>query len=853
MSIRSFHRAQARRLQRETRRASLLARRGRLLAGATLGATTLMVANAQAATTYTVTTTGDDASPVTCPTPSTCVTLRDAIYTANNDGGANTITFASGLSGTIDVGHNGALAIHDNGGLNIQGPGAGTLAVSGVDPTLETPAPASQVFTITGGNSSYGDTISGLTITDGTSPYEGGAVADTSRVPLTLSGDTISASTATDLGGGVFSRAPLTISASTITGNTALQGGGVMVEPGYYGCYFYCSGKQGPRDVSRSYGIPLMVEAGSQITKNTATDTSSSAFGGGGILAEGESVLVKDSTVSSNTSASRGGGISAESKYGTAITGSTVSGNTAASDGGGLELDPISGGHKYSPTEIANSTVADNSAAEGAGIHFRQLSSGSPTTITGTTISGNTGAAGSFGGGLLISGYVGSPFELSNSTISGNSAWSGGGVSLGDSSGYPLITSNQNTGRSGSITFDNSTIASNSATVHGGGIYLGHYTTSDSTAVQSGTAAIDSTIVSGNSANGSADDLERADTSTTGGFTSAFSLIQTPGSAPLTQKETITGVDPKLGALANNGGPTQTMLPSSTSPVIDQGHAALGLSTDQIGNARTVDTSIANPPGGDGTDIGAVELTPSQVTVPTPPPTTPPNPGFSVTVGNTPLGGSTKPLVVSGQTPVTCKVTSGNLGSCTIEVKIKGMLFAQGGVGAQGPTNTLRTTIQSTESAEDYLAKHYPLGVDATAYAVGAAQGPATVVGRVHLLGEPSMTIPTGNRSPHLSKHVLHELDLVAMMLSGTRTVTCTAYTNKHVVKKPKKGSKHHRGLSDTALTKAQAREACARLVKDGVTAHTKSIGRGHAQPSTFSDTGGNAKIRRRLVISFTY
>jgi hypothetical protein len=66
--------------------------------------------------------------------------------------------------------------------------------------------------------------------------------------------------------------------------------------------------------------------------------------------------------------------------------------------------------------------------------------------------------------------------------------------------------------------------------------------------------------------------------------------------------------DPLLGPLQNNGGPNQTMAPSSASPVIDQG-SALALATDQRGLQRPVDfASIPN--AADGSDIGAVELQP---------------------------------------------------------------------------------------------------------------------------------------------------------------------------------------------------------------------------------------------------
>jgi hypothetical protein len=44
------------------------------------------------------------------------------------------------------------------------------------------------------------------------------------------------------------------------------------------------------------------------------------------------------------------------------------------------------------------------------------------------------------------------------------------------------------------------------------------------------------------------------------------------------------------------------------SPAVDQGTAD-GLTGDQRGRGRPVDlSSIANPPGGDGADIGAYEL-----------------------------------------------------------------------------------------------------------------------------------------------------------------------------------------------------------------------------------------------------
>jgi hypothetical protein len=68
--------------------------------------------------------------------------------------------------------------------------------------------------------------------------------------------------------------------------------------------------------------------------------------------------------------------------------------------------------------------------------------------------------------------------------------------------------------------------------------------------------------------------------------------------------------NPALGALADNGGPTETILPLPGSPAIDKG-SSVGQSDathDQRGLPRPVDSpTVADVAGGDGSDIGAVE------------------------------------------------------------------------------------------------------------------------------------------------------------------------------------------------------------------------------------------------------
>lgn len=68
----------------------------------------------------------------------------------------------------------------------------------------------------------------------------------------------------------------------------------------------------------------------------------------------------------------------------------------------------------------------------------------------------------------------------------------------------------------------------------------------------------------------------------------------------------ITGVDPLLNPLADNGGSTKTHQLMQTSPAIDKGVSA-NQTTDQRGFTRKVDFETPNG-AGDGTDIGSFEL-----------------------------------------------------------------------------------------------------------------------------------------------------------------------------------------------------------------------------------------------------
>jgi len=255
-----------------------------------------------------------------------------------------------------------------------------------------------------------------------------------------------------------------------------------------------------------------------------------------------------------------------------------ISGNSAPGSVGGGIFGPLS-----SSVNITNSTISANSAAQGGGIYV----SGSTSTIFGpgrltmsnSTISGNVAAD---GGGL----YNGGSATITNSTISANSASLGGGIK------------NQRTGFvDGVLTVTNCTLTGNSA-VDGGGIC---------TLDNGGVSNSRNTIIASNTAANGPD--------VKGPLTSyGFNLIGNNSSATISPAQgsdqigtSVSPIDPLLGPLQDNGGPTLTHALLLGSPALDKGHF-FGSTADQRGFGRPKDIpALANAPGGDGADIGALE------------------------------------------------------------------------------------------------------------------------------------------------------------------------------------------------------------------------------------------------------
>ena len=551
MSERSFRRDYQRRLSAARRRHELRVRKTAAAAVA-VGAFALAAPATSSAANLVVGSGADTTGAVDCATPTnTDCTLRQAILDANANAEDDTITFDSSITGTITLA-SGPLVVDSAVspyGLTITGPGSGTLAVSGND--------ASSVFDVKHTGYATGLTITGLTLTHGSGTY-GGALYTGEYSDVTLDHDAVTSSTAS---GGVVSGGPF---------NTDLAGGGIA-------------------------NRGTMAITNTAISGNdSATGGGGSTYGGGGIDNVGR-LTVDTSIISGNTADQFGGAIfQGGSKYPSAmdISNSTIFNNGAQYAGGGIAAfnKPIYGS---SHNSITNTTIADNGAYAGGGFGGKYVNAAEHWTISHSSITDN----GSFYGGGINLGIVTGTFDLVDSTISGNEAEVGGGVHMFENASKYQDSSQ----------FNNSTIASNYGHGTGGGIFLGNsYGPSNPSTVFP--VPLVSTIVADNQQPGPDTDLEVDDPSRDG-FGLSFSLVEAPGNATITQTpagSSILGVDPQLGPLANNGGPTSTQLPAITSPVVDKGSAPGTLTTDQRGQPRTVDTGVAN--ASDGTDIGSVEL-----------------------------------------------------------------------------------------------------------------------------------------------------------------------------------------------------------------------------------------------------
>jgi len=536
-------------------------------------------------------------------TSAAALTLRQAVSLADAGAGAASITFSSALAGqTITLTQGSLPLLNTSGTMTITGPGVSRLTLSG---NLGTP-----LFVVSSGVTAE---ITGMTATDARNS------AIQTFGSLTLSGMTISNSSGGS-GGGLFNSGTATLSDCSVSGDTstALGGGGIYNRGTLTLTNCTVSGDKASGGTASSYPYGGGIYNDGTITVTSSTISSDSAGGGGGGIYSERSLTLVNCTVSGDSATGQGGGIDISGGGKATITNSTFSNDSVKygfASGGGIDNDGT--------LTITNSTFSDDSAeTDGAGIW-----NVGTATVTNTIFSNdssqddgagiyNTGTLtvtnGAFssdyvidnGGGIDNDGTL----TIINSTFSRDEANTGSGTDGGGGiqNGGTLALTNctffgdeaSNGGgiyNSGTLTATNCTLSGGLVGDDGGGI--------DN--VNGGTATLNNTIVAGNNFAGGDSDVQGALTAS-----SSYNLIGV--GAGMTgiangvngnQVGTTTNpINPLLGPLASNGGPTQTMALLPDSPAIDHGSNALipdGVTTDQRGYIRIVNAVV---------DIGAYEF-----------------------------------------------------------------------------------------------------------------------------------------------------------------------------------------------------------------------------------------------------
>ena len=488
-------------------------------------------------------------------------TLREAIGYARTLPAAQSpiVTFAPGVTGTITLLSNSINMSRPLGSkLTISGPGASVLSLDGN-------AQGNILYSDSVGNGA----ISGLTFTNG----------------LAFSGGAIEAETAQNLAGVVdITDCVFTNNHATYEGG-AVNGGCVLrllrcsfinnISDGYQGAVQFLSyppgNPSGATDCVFSGntagglgGAVAVYSDGETVFDNCVFNNNSTT---GQNYNEGGAVQINTDfynpvtfigcTFTNNTSSGQGGAINAYDSDIVTLT-DTVINNNRALRGGGISTQFSNAINFVRSTLTDNTATGNTTNGNGGGIYALFPVSFTDSTVAGNTTNGN-------GGGI----YTEAEVNFTNSTVSGNTA-------LGTGGGVYLYSATQSYTRVHALF---ATFTGNSAS-NSGGIYL-----SDN---RTGTLA--HSIVAGN--------IAATNPDVRGAFTSdGFNVIGDVGSVTgfLASDRTGTAaapLDARLGALADNGGPTLTHALLAGSPALNLATPVEGITTDQRGVTRPTSGNV---------------------------------------------------------------------------------------------------------------------------------------------------------------------------------------------------------------------------------------------------------------------
>ncbi len=401
------------------------------------------------------------------------------------------------------------------------------------------------------------------------------------------------------------------------TGGNGANGGGLNTAQGGG---LYASGSTISLTTSTLVGNSLSVDNGGNAgVGNSGKPNGVAGAGGSGGIGEGagvyaastSSVTLLDTSVSNNTTTIGFGGNGAPGGAGGA------GGNDGSGLGGGVYTNGTST-LKATNSTLANNVIEVDLGGNGSGVG----AGGAGGVGTSATTSGTAQGGGLFAGSttltLINDTLAGNTLNVASGGIGGKTGVGGaGGVNSGTGQGGGLYLTG------GTATILNDTIAANGIVVNQGGSGTTAGTSGSTYTAQAGglydnpnandSVALENTIIALDTVFSSANDIlgtiASSDHDFIGNGTGA-TFITSSGD----QIGTATSVlNPGLGSLANYGGPTLTMLPTSGSAVIGAGDtAALSAiataenttsanTTDQRGYARSVNSKI---------DIGADEYQP---------------------------------------------------------------------------------------------------------------------------------------------------------------------------------------------------------------------------------------------------
>jgi uncharacterized repeat protein (TIGR01451 family) len=525
-----------------------------LLAATTLGV--LGMTGVAAAATYNVNDPGDYAQAsghTDCYSThgGTC-TLRAAVQSANEQGGANTINLPANTYPLTQ----GSLEVNTpNGGTNITVNGAGSSN------TILNAQDYGSIFSV---DYQGGLSLHGMTLENGDSS-EGGAVY--SDGALNINGDVTFKGNYADYGGAIYSDtdtgSTLSVTGAIFDGNSGdIYGGGIYDDSPTTA---NVSSSQFTNN-STEYGGAIAGEYGGLNADGNLFAGNTAFYDGGGIYWDNNtSVSVTNSTMSNN-SAEYGGFLYDGDSASTSVSGSQLSGNAAYYYGGALYLDANSTtAYTVDHNEFNGNTATD----EGGAIYWNE----GTLQSNGSSFIGNNGG---YDGGALYAD-AGYSLTLINATMSRNHAEYGGGIYFGTTTPAAI---------------NNNTIAYNSAagSGDGGGVYEPADVTRSGYAGP-GTAGVQNTIVAENV--GSDCNQQFSSTGDNG-----YNLDSDGTCFNDNVANNKINTNPLLGQPADNGGPVLTDAELAGSPAIDAGTNTGCPATDARGVTR---------PQGASCDMGAFE------------------------------------------------------------------------------------------------------------------------------------------------------------------------------------------------------------------------------------------------------